>query len=90
MRDLVTTNIRFTKDEYQLIKDQARKKKVSMAEYVRESVSMRLKPKTVDVRSRSIWDIRKHAISASGLSDQDFTNESIDKAIYGDPHGRHK
>jgi len=88
MTDLITTNVRFSSEDYLLIKDQATKKKISFAEYVRQSVQMRLKPKKVERKTRSIWDIAKYTISAKGLTDADFVNEAIDEVIYGDPHGQ--
>lgn len=82
-KNIVATNIRLPKDELLSYRQIALEEGKSFSEFVRDELSKRVSPSAVSAsprrKKRSLWDIKRYAITAG------TTKGSVehDKDIYG-------
>ena len=84
MSDLITTNIRIPKDDYDLYKMIALQRGESFAGLVRRVLAETVKFKAEKKeKKRSLWDIGKYAVKGG----DPHASQTIDEVVYGSSHG---
>lgn len=87
MSDLVATNIRIPRDDYEWYKTIASERGESFAQLTRRVLAEKVKYPAIKSKKkskkRSLWDIGKYAIKGGDPK----ASQTIDEVVYGSPHG---